>query len=40
VRAEKDWAFRRWKLAVYAELLNTTNHYNPGFFYTNNSAQW
>ena len=34
VRAEKDWAFRRWKLAAYAELLNTTNHYNPRYFYT------
>jgi hypothetical protein len=38
VRAEKDWAFRRWKLAVYAELLNATNHYNPRYFYTNDSG--
>lgn len=38
VRAEKDWAFRRWKLAVYGELLNATNHYNPRYFYTNNSG--
>jgi hypothetical protein len=38
IRAEKDWAFRQWKLAVYAELLNTTNHYNPRYFYTNNSG--
>lgn len=38
VRAEKDWAFRRWKLALYGELLNATNHYNPRYFYTNNSG--
>jgi hypothetical protein len=38
IRAEKDWAFRRWKLAVYAELLNATNHTNPRYFYTNNSG--
>jgi hypothetical protein len=38
VRAEKDWAFRQWKLAAYGELLNTTNHYNPRYFYTNNSG--
>ena len=35
LRAEKDWAFRRWKLAGYAELLNATNHNNPRYFYTN-----
>jgi hypothetical protein len=28
IRAEKDWAFRRWKLALYGEMLNLTNHYN------------
>jgi hypothetical protein len=38
VRAEKDWAFRRWKLAAYGELLNATNHYNPRYFYTNYNA--
>jgi len=38
VRAEKDWAYRRWKLAVYGELLNATNHYNPRYFYTNDSG--
>lgn len=38
LRAEKDWAFRRWKLAAYGELLNATNHYNPQYFYTNNSG--
>jgi len=38
VRTEKDWAFRRWKLAVYGELLNTTAHINPQYFYTDNSG--
>ena len=38
VRAEKDWAYRRWKLAAYGELLNATNHYNPRYFYTNDSG--
>jgi hypothetical protein len=38
VRVEKDWAFRRWKLAAYGELLNATNHYNPRYFYTSNSG--
>lgn len=38
VRAEKDWAFRKWKLAAYGELLNATNHNNPRYFYTNNSG--
>jgi hypothetical protein len=38
LRAEKDWAFHRWKLAAYGELLNTTNHYNPVYFYTSNSG--
>jgi len=33
VRAEKDWAFDRWKLALYGEVLNLTNHYNPRYFY-------
>jgi len=28
-----DWAFKRWKLALYGELLNTTNHYNPRYLY-------
>jgi hypothetical protein len=31
VRAEKDWAFTRWKLALYGEMLNLTNHFNPRF---------
>jgi hypothetical protein len=34
VRAEKDWAFTRWKLALYAEVLNLTNHNNTRYFYT------
>jgi len=34
IRVEKDWAFRRWKLALYGEGLNLTNHYNPRYFYT------
>jgi hypothetical protein len=32
-RADKDWAFQRWKLTLYAEVLNLTNHYNPRYFY-------
>ena len=31
LRAEKDWAFRRWKLALYGEMLNLTDHYNPRY---------
>jgi hypothetical protein len=34
VRAEKDWPFTRWKLALYGEVLNVTNHNNPRYFYT------
>jgi hypothetical protein len=34
VRAEKDWAFHRWKLALYGEVLNLTDHNNPRYFYT------
>jgi len=33
VRSEKDWAFRRWKLALYGEVLNLTNHDNRRYFY-------
>ena len=33
VRAEKDWAFTRWKLALYGEALNLTNHNNRRYFY-------
>jgi len=28
VRVDKDWAFKRWKLTLYGEVLNLTNHYN------------
>jgi CarboxypepD_reg-like domain/TonB-dependent Receptor Plug Domain len=34
VRAEKDWAFHRWKLALYGEMLNLTNHDNRRYFYS------
>jgi len=33
VRGEKDWAFKRWKLALYGEVLNLTNHNNRRYFY-------
>lgn len=33
VRAEKDWAFKVWKLAVYGEMLNLTDHNNRRYFY-------
>ena len=31
IRSEKDWAFKRWKLALYGEVLNLTNHDNQRF---------
>lgn len=34
LRGEKDWAFRRWKLALYGEVLNLTNHANRRYFYS------
>jgi hypothetical protein len=34
VRAEKDWAFKHWKLALYGEVLNITNHNNPRYFFS------
>ena len=34
VRADKDWAFRRWKLTLYGEVLNLTNHYNSRYYYS------
>ena len=34
VRGEKDWAFTRWKLALYGEVLNLTNHNNRRYFYS------
>ncbi len=33
VRSDKDWAFQRWKLTLYGEVLNLTNHYNGRFAY-------
>jgi hypothetical protein len=34
VRADKDWAFKHWKLTLYGEVLNLTNHYNQRFVYS------
>lgn len=34
VRADKDWAFSRWKLTLYGEVLNLTNHFNVRYGYT------
>lgn len=31
LRADKSWAFRKWKLSLYGELLNATNHNNRRF---------
>jgi len=31
LRADKSWSLRRFKLNLYTELLNTTNHDNPIF---------
>jgi hypothetical protein len=33
LRADKDWAFQKWKLTLYGEVLNVTNHYNGRFAY-------
>jgi len=33
VRTDKDWAFQRWKLTLYGEVLNLTNHYNGRYAY-------
>jgi hypothetical protein len=27
-RTDKDWAFRRWKMTLYGEVINLTNHNN------------
>jgi hypothetical protein len=32
-RADKCWAFRRWKMTLYGEVLNLTNHDNQIFSY-------
>ncbi|HZE26410.1 MAG TPA: TonB-dependent receptor [Terriglobales bacterium] len=34
LRADKDWAFRRWKLTLYGEVLNLTNHDNLRYVQT------
>jgi hypothetical protein len=34
IRTDKDWAFKRWKLTLYAEVLNLTNHYNARYVYS------
>ncbi len=34
VRVEKDWAFHRWKLALYGEVLNLTDHDNRRYFFS------
>ena len=34
LRAEKDWAFKRWKLALCGEILNLTNHDNRRYIST------
>ena len=31
LRADKSWLFRKWKLSLYGELLNVTNHNNRRF---------
>lgn len=34
LRADKDWAFTRWKLTLYGEVLNVTNHYNARYVFS------
>lgn len=34
IRVDKDWAFRLWKLTLYGEVLNLTNHYNARYYYS------
>jgi hypothetical protein len=31
LRADKSWLFRKWKLSLYGEVLNITNHNNRRF---------
>ncbi len=33
-RVDKDWAFQRWKLTLYGEVLNLTDHYNARYYYS------
>jgi hypothetical protein len=35
LRADKSWLFRKWKLSLYGELLNATNHDNRRFGFFN-----
>jgi CarboxypepD_reg-like domain len=32
LRVDKDWAFQHWKLTLYGELLNVTNHDNRRYY--------
>jgi hypothetical protein len=34
LRMDKSWAFDRWKLTLYTEVLNVTNHNNPRFIFS------
>src|SRR5262249_23100107 len=34
MRADKDWAFQHWKLTLYGEVLNLTNHYNTRYVFS------
>jgi hypothetical protein len=38
LRLDKSWAYTRWKLTLYAEVLNVTNHDNPRFIFTSFQA--
>ena len=33
LRTDKDWAFRHWKITLYGEVLNVTNHYNSRYVF-------
>jgi hypothetical protein len=41
LRVDKAWKFKRWKLKLYGEVLNITNHYNriADSFQVNNNGQ-
>ena len=34
LRTDKEWAFRRWKVTLYGEVLNITNHYNSRYVFS------
>jgi len=38
LRLDKSWAYARWKLTLYSEILNVTNHNNPRFIFTSFQA--